>query len=154
MIGIHIAPHRRPEPDAKLERMRSVPLFADCSPQELAAISQLIDELEVPAGRRLIQEGGQAHEFLVLVEGEAEVRRGAQILRTLQAGDFVGEISLLSGSRRTATVVTTTPARLLVLTDRAFARIVEGVPGLSLKVMRTLAERLPSCTTAAPGLAA
>ena len=139
MIGIHGYP--RAHDSKKIARLRSVPLFADCTDDQLAAIARLTDELALPAGRRPIHEGGHPHEFLVLVEGEAEARRGGRLLRRLGPGDFVGELSLLSGGPRTATVVTTTPVRLLVLTDRAFARIVEGVPGISLKLMRAVAER-------------
>jgi CRP-like cAMP-binding protein len=149
VIGIHHAPGR----DAKIERLRRVPLFAGCTPEQLAAIAQLADELEVPAGRRLIREGGRGHEFLVLVDGAAEVRRGGELVCRLGPGDFVGELSLLSGGPRTATVVTTTRTRLLVLTDRAFARIAERVPGVSLKLMRAVAARALSDATATPAAA-
>lgn len=149
MIGIHHAPRR----DGKIERLRSVPLFAGCTPDELAAIAQLVDELDVPAGRRLIREGGRGHEFLVLVEGEAEVRRGGNLVCRLGPGDFVGELSLLSGGPRTATVVTTTRAHLLVFTDRAFARVAERVPGVSLKLMRAVAARALPEATATPAAA-
>jgi CRP-like cAMP-binding protein len=149
VIGIH---HPRPR-DAKIELMRSVPLFADCTTAQLAAIAPLVDELHVPAGRRLIREGAVPHEFLVLVDGEAEVHRRGRLLCRLGPGDFFGELSLLSGGVRTATVATTTPAHLLVLTDRAFARIAERVPGVSLKLLRAVAERaLPQA--AEPPLAA
>jgi CRP-like cAMP-binding protein len=137
VIGIHHAPRR----DAKIERLRSVPLFAGSTSEQLAEIAQLVDEIHVPAGRRLIREGGQGHEFLVLVEGEAEVWRAGSLVCRLGPGDFVGELSLLSGGPRTATVVTTTPAHVLVFTDRAFSRIAERVPGVGLKLMRAVAQR-------------
>ena len=137
MIGIRHSSARR----AKVELLRTVPLFAGCSDAQLAAIAQLADELDVPAGRTIIRRGAQPHEFLVIVDGAAEVRCTQRGVKTLGPGDFVGELSLLSGGTRTATVVTTAPTHLLVFTDRAFLRIVEHVPGLSLKLMRTLAER-------------
>lgn len=142
MIGIHTAPH-----DPKIERLREVPLFAGCSHEQLTAIARLVDEVDVPAHRHVIREGRLPYEFLVLVEGEAEVVQAGRLLRRLGPGDFVGELSILAGGARTASVVTTTPARLLVLTDRAFARIVESVPGLSAKLLRELARRAAATRT-------
>ena len=149
MIGIHHTPLR----DAKVERLKTVPLFATCTTEQLAAIAPLVDELHVPAGRRLIGEGDVPHEFLVLVEGEADVIRHGELICRVGPGDFVGELALLSGGRRTASVVTTTPAHLLVLTDRAFARIAESVPGVSLKLLRAVAARALPTTVEAPAAA-
>jgi CRP-like cAMP-binding protein len=135
VIGIHHTPTR----SAKIERLRNVPLFAGCSDDQLTAIAQLADEVDVPAGRTIIRQGAHPHEFLVIAEGAAEVHCPVRGVQKLGPGDFVGELSLLSGGTRTATVVTTAPTHLLVFTDRAFLRIVEQVPGLSLKLMRSLA---------------
>jgi len=139
---IEILTQRRRHPDPKVERMRRIPLLADCPPRVLEAIAHLVDEVEVGPGRTLMREGEIAHEFLVLAEGEAEVRCAEGTVRVLRAGDFAGELALLSGGPRTATVVTTTPARVLVFTSRAFAQLVECLPGLSLTMLRVVAGRL------------
>lgn len=141
--------------DSKIERMRRVPLLAGCSERELEAIARLVDEVEVGPGRVLMRRGEFPHEFLVLAEGEAEVRCPGGEVRTLRAGDFVGELALLAGGPRTATVMTTTRAHLLVFTNPAFARLLTFVPGLSLTMLRTVAERVAAdATSTSPPLAA
>jgi CRP-like cAMP-binding protein len=129
--------------NAKVELMRRVPLFAQCSQRELGEIASLADELSLPAGRKLAAEGAIGHEFVVLVEGAAEVKRGGRVVNRLAAGDFLGEIALVTGRKRTATVTTTEPSRLLVLTAPAFRTLLRDLPGLQLKVLDTLAARLP-----------
>jgi CRP/FNR family transcriptional regulator, cyclic AMP receptor protein len=129
--------------NAKVELIRGVPLFAECSNRELGEIASLADELSLPAGRKLAAEGAAGHEFVVLVEGAADVKRGSRVVNRLGAGDFLGEIALVTGRKRTATVTTTEPSRLLVLTASSFRRLLRDLPGLQLKVLDALAERLP-----------
>lgn len=129
--------------NAKVELLRTVPLFARCSKGELAAIAAEADELDVSAGRALTVEGQSGREFVVLVSGSAEVSRNGQQINTLGDGDFLGEIALLTGVPRTATVTTTTPCHLLILTDRAFRRVTHAMPSVGEKVLQALAERLP-----------
>jgi CRP-like cAMP-binding protein len=129
--------------NAKIELIRGVPLFAECSNRELGEIASLADELSLPAGRKLATEGAAGHEFIVLVEGAAEVKRGSRVINRLAAGDFLGEISLVTGRKRTATVTTTEPSRLLILTAPSFRTLLRDLPGLQLKVLDALAARLP-----------
>ena len=129
--------------NAKIELIRRVPLFAECSNRELGEIASLADELSLPAGRKLADEGAVGHEFVVLVEGGAEVKHGGRVINRLGAGDFLGEIALVTGRKRTATVTTTEPSRLLVLTAPAFRKALRDLPGLQLKVLDALAARLP-----------
>jgi len=129
--------------NAKVELLRTVPLFARCSKGELAAIAAEADELDVSAGRALTVEGQSGREFVVLVSGSAEVSRNGKQINTLGDGDFLGEIALLTGVPRTATVTTTTPCHLLILTDRAFRRVTHAMPSVGEKVLQALAERLP-----------
>jgi CRP/FNR family transcriptional regulator, cyclic AMP receptor protein len=128
--------------DAKVELIRKVPLFAACSKRELADIASLADELAVPEGRTLIEEGKRGREFIILVEGSVDVRRRGRTIRKLSDGDFFGEIALVSNAPRTATVTTTSPARLLVIVDRAFAGLLQRSPGIQKKVLETLALRI------------
>ena len=128
--------------NAKVDLLKTVPLFARCSKKELEAIASEADELELPAGRDLAIEGASGREFIVLVTGAADVRRKGRRINTLGGGDFLGEIALLTGSPRTATVTSSSPCHLLVLTDRAFRRVTAAMPSVNEKVMQALAERL------------
>ena len=129
--------------NAKIDLIARVPLFERCSRRELAEIASLADELSLPAGRKLAAEGAVGHEFVVIVEGAAEVKRRGKVVNRLRAGDFLGEIALVTGQKRTATVTTTEPSQLLVLTAPAFRTLLRHQPALQLKVLDALAERLP-----------
>jgi CRP-like cAMP-binding protein len=128
--------------NAKIELVKSVPLFSHCSKKELAELASVADELDVGVGKALVREGETGREFCIIVEGEAEVRRGGRKLRTLGDGDFFGEIALISGGPRTATVTTTAPTRLLIVTDRAFKTLLADVPSLQTSVLKALGERM------------
>jgi CRP-like cAMP-binding protein len=128
--------------DAKVELLKRVPLFAECSKRELAEIAHVADEIDVEAGKVLTREGESGREFFVLVEGAADVRRKGRKVRTLGSGDFFGEIALVSKLPRTATVTTTAPGQLLVVTDRAFRELMRRLPSIQLKVLTALADRL------------
>jgi len=129
--------------DAKIELIRKVPLFENCSKQELREVAGVADEVDLPAGTTLTKEGSAGREFVVIVEGFAEVRRKGRRVNTLGKGDFLGEIALVSGLPRTATVETTTQTRVLVLTDRAFRELLQRVPSMQFKILQALARRLP-----------
>ncbi len=128
--------------DAKAELIARVPLFAGLSRRERAQVASIADELDLPAGKTLIREGERGRELFVLVDGEVEVTRGGRRRRTLAAGDFFGEIALVSRVPRTATVRTTTPVRVLVVSQRNFARLLRLSPGIATKVLEAVAERL------------
>lgn len=130
--------------NAKIELLRHIPLFAECSRRELEAVAAVADELSLPAGRELTREGARGAEFIVIAEGAADVRRRGRKVNTLGDGDFLGEIALVTGARRTATVRTTAPSRLLVLTAVAFRRVLRETPSLQLKVLDAVARRVPS----------
>jgi CRP-like cAMP-binding protein len=127
---------------AKERLLHDVPLFSHCTKRELAALAAEADELEVPAGVELTREGTSGREFVVLVGGAAKVTRNGRVLNRLGAGDFLGEIALLSGGTRTATVTTTEPSVVLVLTDRAFRRVAGRIPSVNARLVEALAERL------------
>src|SRR5262245_54566705 len=103
----------------------------------------LADELDLPAGRKLATEGASGREFVIIIEGGAEVRRKGRMVNTLGSGDFLGEIALIAGVPRTATVTTTEPCRVLVVTAPAFKQLLRDSPSIQLKVLQALAERLP-----------
>jgi CRP-like cAMP-binding protein len=128
--------------NAKLELIKRVPLFEQCSKKDLQSIAQIADELDLRTGRVLIEEGERGREFFVIVSGEVEVRRKGRKVATLGPGRFVGEMALLSKAPRNATVTAVTPLNVLVITDRAFLGLLDEMPGLSIKVARALAERV------------
>ena len=128
--------------NAKVELLRRIPLFAECTKAELIEVALSADEREAPTGHRLTEEGRRGREFFVLVEGTVAVRRGGRLLAELGPGDWFGEIAILTYKPRTATVTATEPLRLLVISDGAFRRVVETTPRIALKVLRNVAERL------------
>ncbi len=130
--------------DEKMKLIGSVPLFAGCSRNELREIASLSDEIVVPAGTVLAREGQSGKEFVIIVQGAADVRRRGRKLNTLRSGDFLGEIALVSGAPRTATVTTTMPTHALVLTVQAFRALMRHLPSMQIKVLEALAERLPT----------
>jgi len=128
--------------NAKVELLKRVPLFSQCTRKELASVAAVADEIDLGEGRELTRQGAPGREFFVLVEGEADVRRNGRKVRTLSDGDFFGEIALVTKRPRTATVVARTPVRVLVVTDRSFRRMLEDSPSMQTKVLQALAERL------------
>lgn len=128
--------------DAKAELIRSLPLFADCTPPEVAEVAAIADEIDLSAGRRLATEKAAGQEFVVIIEGEADVLKGDEVVNTLHSGDFFGEIALINGGPRTASVVATTAVHALVIEGHAFRRLLEDAPDIREKVERALAERL------------
>jgi CRP-like cAMP-binding protein len=118
-------------------RLKAIPLFADLDEETLRAVATFAGETSVPAGKELVKEGDYAHEFMAIEEGEAEVVRGGERLAMLGPGDFFGEIAVLEKTLRTATVIATTPMRLVTLTHWDLKR----VGGAIEKIRQTLEER-------------
>jgi CRP/FNR family cyclic AMP-dependent transcriptional regulator len=130
--------------DAKIKLISKVPLFAGLTKQQLGRVASIADEIDLPKGKVLTREGDRGREFFVLLEGEAEVRRKGRKLATRRAGEFFGEIALLSDLRRVATVTATTPVRALVIRDSEFRGLLSRTPQIALKVLQAIAERIPA----------
>ena len=137
--------------DTKVELIRHLPLFELCSKRDLRRIAALAVEREIDEGSELIREGEPGTEFFVVVDGEIDVRRRGRRVARLGAGSYVGEIALLSRSPRTATVVATTPLRVLAIAGRDFVELLDSIPELWLKVARTLADRVDADEAAEAG---
>lgn len=127
--------------NSKVEVLRRVPLFSQCSDKELEQLAMAVDEVDLPAGRTLTREGLVGKEFVVLAEGIADVESDGKVVNTLGPGDFFGEISLVTGGPRTATVTTRSPARLLVFTAPAFRALLDRAPRIRRRVAATAAIR-------------
>jgi CRP-like cAMP-binding protein len=130
--------------NSKIELIKRVPLFSKLSKTKLKEVAAIADEVDLPKGRNLTREGERGREFFVLIEGEAEVRKGGRRVNTLGPGDFLGEIALITKVPRTATVTTSGPTRVLVITDRAFAQLLRQSPEISQGVLEAVGERLAS----------
>lgn len=129
--------------DKKAELIASAPLFAGCSKKELQLVASLADEIDLPAGKELTRQGALGREFFVLLEGDVEVVRDGERLKTLSGGDFFGELALISDIPRTATVTAKTPVRTLVVHARDFRRLLQDEPEVAARVLEAMAERLP-----------
>lgn len=124
------------------EWLERVPLFRGLSKKQLRRISSISTRLREPAGAVLTREGQEGCEFVVVLEGEIEVRRGDRVVATQGAGSFVGEISLLARRPRTATVVASTPVVIEVIGRSDFKALLDEAPDLATELMQTVAERL------------
>lgn len=128
--------------NAKVELIKRVPLFSHCSKKELGLVAQIADEIDLPEGKTLMREGDRGREFFVLVEGNADVRKGNRKVNTMGKGDFFGEIALVSQRPRTATVTTSSPVRALVVTEQSFRSLIGRAPDVQRKVLQALADRV------------
>ncbi len=103
----------------------------------------MADELDLPAEHELTHEGSTGKEFVVLVEGEADVIRDGRLVAGIGPGDFVGEIALVTGLPRTATVKTRGPSRVLIIGAPGFQTLMRDVPAIQTRVLMAVAARLP-----------
>ena len=134
---------RKTAPRARLEQLRSIPLFSSCSERELATVDALVDDYAVDAGAVLAQQGTPARQAFVIVDGRATVEIDGTQIATLSAGDSFGEMALLSRpvGLRSATVTAATDMTLLVLEPRCFNTLME-LPAVAKKLLGELSDRL------------
>jgi CRP-like cAMP-binding protein len=128
--------------DSHLDKLAEVPLFSACSRTDLKKIAKASDEVEVKAGRVLVDQGKTGHEFFLILDGTATVRANNRKLATLGAGDYFGELSLLSREPRDASVTADTDMKLLILGQREFTGLLDSIPGLASKILAIMARRL------------
>ena len=126
----------------QLSTVTSIPLFADVPRRRHWDLARLADEVGVPAGAELTREGGYAQEFFVVVSGTADVHRDGDRVAALGPGDFFGEVGLL-GPRweRSATVVATSPMRLLVMARRQFRELLFAAPTVAAHIRGAATQR-------------
>jgi CRP/FNR family cyclic AMP-dependent transcriptional regulator len=130
--------------DEKIELLRTVPLFHGLRDRDLERISALADIIDLPADRRIMTQGDRGAEMFVLVAGSAHIERDGESLGERGAGEVLGEIALLDGGPRTATVTLTQPSRMLVLARREFHALMDEFPDVRLHILETVANRLRS----------
>jgi CRP-like cAMP-binding protein len=128
--------------DRKVELIRKVPLFSKLSKKGLEDVAHIADELDLPQGKVMAQEGDRGREFFVLLEGGADVTKGDHRINRLGEGDFFGEIALVTHMPRTASVTATSDVRVLVITERDFGALLKRSPEVARGVAEALAERI------------
>jgi CRP/FNR family transcriptional regulator, cyclic AMP receptor protein len=121
--------------------LRSVPLFESLTSEERRAIAPHVDEIEVPEGTELVRQGEFAYEFFVIEDGTAEVMRDGERVAELGPGDFLGEMGIVGKAVRNATVITTSPARVIVMTEQALRSMARTNPGVSDRITAAVEER-------------
>jgi CRP/FNR family transcriptional regulator, cyclic AMP receptor protein len=127
--------------------LRELQLFSDVSRKQLTHIKRQLTPINLPAGRVLVHEGAPGDEFMIIVDGEAEVSKGGQTIATIGRGDLVGEMALIEeGGQhvRNATVTAKTDVTIQVGSRREFREMILCAPSVAEKVQSTVASRLRS----------
>jgi CRP/FNR family cyclic AMP-dependent transcriptional regulator len=136
--------------DGRLEALSAVPLFANCTKKELGAIARLCTALEVEAGSALTTQGSRGQECFIIADGEAKVVVNKRTVATVGPGDCVGELALLDGGSRTATVTARTPMSLFVLSVPEFNALLDASPGTARRILVGMAKRLRAAEAKRP----
>jgi CRP/FNR family transcriptional regulator, cyclic AMP receptor protein len=124
-----------------VDTLRSIPLFAELSDESLHAIELTARELSVSEGTHIVDEGNYSYDFSIIADGTAQVVRGDKVIAELGPGDFFGEVGLLEKEQRNASVIATSPARLLMLTAWDLRRLGQRMPAVVEKIRRAAVER-------------
>jgi CRP-like cAMP-binding protein len=125
-----------------VDELRAIPLFASLNSDQLQVLAPWFEVQEADEGRRLKGEGAAGYAFFVLGEGTASVSVGGTEIATLETGDVFGEAAILGNGRRTATVTTTTPARLFVLFGTEFRLLQQQFPDTSAQIEALMRQRI------------
>jgi CRP-like cAMP-binding protein len=132
-------------------RLASVPMFSGCTKKELQAIAKTVRQIEHPAGSVIATEGEPGAGLFVIDEGDCDVTIGGKRVNQLHTGDFFGEMALLDGGPRTATVTATSDIKLYALTEWVFRGLLVEHPSIALRTLEAMAARLRSATKSATG---
>jgi CRP/FNR family transcriptional regulator, cyclic AMP receptor protein len=131
-----------PRHDRKLDHLGEIDLFRRCTRRQLHELSKLTTELDVDRGTVLCREGEIGRECFVVGRGEATVTIAGEHVATLGPGEFFGELALLDGERRVATVTAATDMGLVVLSRRDFEALLDAMPTVSRQILRSVGHRL------------
>jgi CRP/FNR family transcriptional regulator, cyclic AMP receptor protein len=128
--------------DPRVARLKAVPLFTHCTTKQIQFIATQVEDMDFAVGRVLCKEGQSGGDFFVLLAGAADVTRKGQQIAKMIPGDFFGEIAVVDGGPRTATVTTTEPSRCLVLGPRQFQNVIHQDTDIAHSVMKALTLRV------------
>ena len=127
--------------------LQGIPLFDGLGPDELARCASLFQEAEILAGSGLAKEGDFAYKFFVVLDGEVEVLRDFEHVARLGAGDFFGEMGVVSGERRNARVVADTRTTVAWMMPWDFQQMTEELPTVAARIDEAIAERMADLPT-------
>jgi CRP/FNR family transcriptional regulator, cyclic AMP receptor protein len=124
------------------EALRSIPLFSGMSDGSIEIIAGIVRDASFPSGASLVREGEPGDSFLIIRNGSATVEQGGRTLRELGSGDFLGEIALIDGGPRTASVTAVEPIDALVIDRPGFSRLMNEFPVIRFDLVNALTQRL------------
>jgi CRP/FNR family transcriptional regulator, cyclic AMP receptor protein len=130
--------------------LAEVPLFHELSKRQLKRLADSSDVAEFMEGHSIVREGDPGDSFYVVLTGHARVTMNGRFVKRLIPGDYFGEIALLDGGPRTATVASETPMTLLILRRSVFMRAVREDPGLATHLLAELGRMLRRNTKTLP----
>jgi CRP/FNR family cyclic AMP-dependent transcriptional regulator len=130
--------------DDRIPLLATVPLFGDLSARELTEVLGAGKDIEFPAGRMIVEEGSIGTDFYLILSGDATVSKGGRVIRRLRPGDFLGEISLLDGGPRSATVVAEGHVLAFRLNRPVMLRLLDRERSIARKVLLEVIKRLRS----------
>ncbi len=128
--------------DEKIDRLAQVPLFSACTKKELRELAKITTDASATTGQVLCTENESGNECYIVVDGQATVTIGGQHVATIGGGGFFGEMALLDGGPRIATVTAATDMELLVLSRREFLELIDQVPSVTRRLLEGLGARL------------
>jgi CRP-like cAMP-binding protein len=128
--------------DPKVDLLKSVSIFSGMGERELEQVAQLLDEVEVPAGKVLMRQGDNGNEMFIIAKGRVQVERNGKVISERGPGSTMGEVSLLSEGPRTATVTALEPSTLLYAAHREFHSLMDAHPSVRLCILNGLAAKI------------
>jgi CRP-like cAMP-binding protein len=134
----------------QIDLLSGVDLFSGLSRKEVGLVLQYMRDHEFPAGRVVVSEGEEGGRFFLIVSGNAVVRRGGRRIRRLGPGDSFGDIALIDGGPRSATVEAETPLSTLSLATWNFKGALRENPSMGFKLLLVLCKRLREAESRAP----
>jgi CRP-like cAMP-binding protein len=129
---------------SKVDLLAASSLFAGLNKRQLAALNRHLDEVRIPAGRTIINQGSVGYEACVVLEGTVAIQRDGALLENAGPGTVFGEMAMIDKGVRTASVVATTDVILAVLGPRSFDVAIEEIPGLAKVLLQNMSRRLRS----------
>lgn len=143
---------RKRVPRSVLAALRNVPLFSNCTNRQLRTLAGLGTSVAIEEGRELTVAGAPGAEWFVVISGRASCRVGGRKLASFGPGDFFGELSLIDGSARSASVVAETPMQLLDFDRGEFGQLLEVAPSVVRTMLTSIAARLRATDEAIAGI--
>lgn len=119
-----------------------VPIFSNCTPEEIAAIDEVTQEQAFQPGQIIVSQGTPGQAFYMVLSGRVEIIRDNNSLGAFRPGDFFGEMALLDSAPRSATIRAIEPTTCLMLSSWDFKRLLERHPSIAIKLLEVLSRRL------------